>query len=931
MHADAAPMSPVPGPAVLHERDDDIAAVEGIVDRSFGGTGGLVVVTGPLGAGRTALLAECARRAAERDVLVRRARGAAAERRYGFGVVRQLLGGDAPDLFPAPEHPGSGPAGSSDAVSEALLEVLRDLTSARPGLLLVDDVTRADPASLRWLAHLGRRSAGLRATVVLAVPDGDVPVGDTAVGELLARADVVRPLRPLTPEGIAGVARARLGTRADDAVVTALGEVSEGNPLFLDAVVEELRAAPSDGRRVSGHQVRACTPARLRDRMAAAVRLLPEPTRRYLAALAVIGDVADDVLLARLAELDHADADAARRVAGEAGLIRPGRRPRLRHRVVADALATTGSAEERRQTHLRAATLLHNDGIRPDRVASHLLTVTSSYPRWAIGALREAAVLATRRGEPWTAIRYLRHALLADAPEADRAQVLVELASLERSVDAGLALRRVVAAVPLLAPLTARADALCRAMPLTLEGAASSVLAMLRGVAEELDGVTDPDPATRELALRLRARVLYADRHRPAGVTAAVARLDELERQPGGLPLDTPGERELACVLTHAAALSGRRTAAAVAAVGRTILAREPSAQHVHSTIGLVVGSLCMADAPEELTAWLGVALDHARAEGATATEAVVRAELAAVLVCSGRIPEAEEQVRLSFELFGEADEDALLPGLILAAVLPGLQDRAPAEHILARYGAAAEVPEGFGACLQMLRARVALDAGDPDAALEYCLDAGRRFERAGWDGAAVAWRPWAIEIRRGLGQLSEARALAEEELVRTRAWGAPLQLGRALRVLGELCGRDRAEPLLTEAVEVLRSANDDRELAHALRSLHALPDRVGHPPPDGSCPTTVQTAGFTPSVLVDLSPAGRRGGHSGATWALTRSEQRVALMAAQGRTNQEISDVLGVSVRAVEKHLTGVYRKLRVSGRSALGRMWEDGSDLSA
>ncbi|OWY60812.1 hypothetical protein B7486_67160 [cyanobacterium TDX16] len=57
----------------------------------------------------------------------------------------------------------------------------------------------------------------------------------------------------------------------------------------------------------------------------------------------------------------------------------------------------------------------------------------------------------------------------------------------------------------------------------------------------------------------------------------------------------------------------------------------------------------------------------------------------------------------------------------------------------------------------------------------------------------------------------------------------------------------------------------------------------------------------------------------AGTANVLTRREQEVAGLAAEGQSNQEIADRLGLSVRTVENHLQRAYEKLGIPGRDEL------------
>jgi DNA-binding NarL/FixJ family response regulator len=57
---------------------------------------------------------------------------------------------------------------------------------------------------------------------------------------------------------------------------------------------------------------------------------------------------------------------------------------------------------------------------------------------------------------------------------------------------------------------------------------------------------------------------------------------------------------------------------------------------------------------------------------------------------------------------------------------------------------------------------------------------------------------------------------------------------------------------------------------------------------------------------------------------SLTPSERRIAGLAADGLTNRQIAQTLFLSVKTVESHLRGTYRKLDIGSRRELGTALE-------
>ncbi len=177
------------------------------------------------------------------------------------------------------------------------------------------------------------------------------------------------------------------------------------------------------------------------------------------------------------------------------------------------------------------------------------------------------------------------------------------------------------------------------------------------------------------------------------------------------------------------------------------------------------------------------------------------------------------------------------------------------------------------------------------------------------------------------LGRRDEAVALAREELELARAWGAPTGLGRSLRVLGELLGKDGIAEL-EQAVELLEASDQRLERARALAALGAEIRRARRPSdarePLRRALEIAEVAGakaLEEHVRSELYATGARPRTTAldGVESLTERELRVATLAADGQTNRDIAQTLYVTPKTVEVHLSNAYRKLGIGSRREL------------
>ncbi|MFJ2443489.1 ATP-binding protein [Streptomyces sp. NPDC087658] len=924
---------------MLLERDTELACVRTALADAHAGIPSVLLLTGPLGIGRTALLLRLPELVGYGEVRVLRANAAAAETDFAFGVVRQLLDSLAVGTLHSPDiatheeahdamYDTAGYGMTAESLSEAILQgphtLLADLGSSAGLLILVDDLQWADAPSLRWLAHLTKRLRGQRVVLVCALRDGDRRSGHPLVREIADTASRTLRLAPLSPAATRALIRERWGVPGHEEYARTCHGVSGGNPLILTSVLRDM--ARQGLAPVPEHcaRIRALRPPELRERLTAALRTQPRAVRELAAAIVAFGGHGDPGLVARLAGLDDSGFAAARRALGETGLLAGGRTPGFVHPVVQDAVVASLSAAERERGHTAAADLLYGSGRSAEEVADHLLAGAVLGRPWTVPLLRSAAGDAVRRGESETAARYLRRAVLehragrcaegGGAAERGGARLLVELATVEREFDTETAERHIARAIPLLTTPGDRAVAALRIPPALLGVVSRRAGDLLRAAAGELGPADRLAGGARESALRLEARLRHHGHENPAELASAVARLRTLGAEP---PLDTAAERELAVVLLCSATLTGGVPAADAARLAGRVLEREPAGSAgAHTVLPLAVITLFAAESVGTVGSWLAVEQQTRRQNATGAAGVFLFAGWALVLAAQGRPTQAREYAERALDLADTGLRE--ISAVVLCSVALELRDPALSERILSR--AREDRPAGLAstAALQILRASVDAQRGLWAAALDTLLACGRGLDGSGWRNSSLfPWRPHAIGLHQRLGDTGAALGLAEEEYAWAVRWGAPAGIGRALRLRGRLQGA-RGVGLLREAVDVLRNSSYELELA---RTLVLLGQRLG---PGAEAEAALREGGALAAScgapwLVER--AGQVLGRAAAprTAPLTRGERRVTALVNRGLSNQEIAGELGVSSRAVEKHLTNSYRKLGISGRHEL------------
>jgi DNA-binding SARP family transcriptional activator len=404
-------------------RTDCLRVLNGVLDDALRGEGRALVVRGPAGIGKSALLAGMVARA--NGMLVLRAQGKESESQMAysglFDLCRPIL--DQFDRLPAAQSAAlrsalalAPPSGQDQlAAAVALLDLLALVAAETPVLVLVDDGQWLDTATSATLSFVARRLRHVPVAVILAVRDG---AGDDVRYEGLE--DLL--LAGLSSADSAQLLSQHARTELAEAVARKVAAVSEGNPLALIELAGILTPEQLSGRAPLPDQLPVGS--RLAAVFDSRVSALPPGTARSTGIVALWEGGISALVDGRVAGFNPADL----RAAADAGLLTVSQdRVAFRHPLARAAAVRAMGSTEFRGAHRAMADLVEDDH---ELRAWHLAAAAEELDEVAATALVDAAAVAAGRGALTTAADMFERAAELTPDREVRGARLVEAGGL---------------------------------------------------------------------------------------------------------------------------------------------------------------------------------------------------------------------------------------------------------------------------------------------------------------------------------------------------------------------------------------------------------------------------------------------------------------------------------------------------------------------
>src|SRR5450432_172347 len=422
----SAPILLSGGQLLGREREREV--LDRLLDGVRGGRGGVLVVHGEAGVGKTALLEYAVE--AGRGFRTARTSGIEAEMELPFAAVQQLCSPflDSWDRLPQPQHEAlgvafgliTGPVPNPFLVGLAVLGLLAEAAEERPLLAVVDDAQWLDRASARALAFVARRLLAEKIALVFGTRDP---------GDLLAELPELHVVS-LGHRDARTLLESALPARLDEDVLERIVVETHGNPLAL----LELPRGLTPTQLAGGFGLPAGAPlsASIEERFTRRLANLPGDARRFLL-LAAADPVGDPALVWRAAQQLGIPGSVAETVEAE-GLLELGARVVFRHPLVRSAVYRAAALKERRAVH-RALAEATDPEMDPDRRAWHRAQAASMPDEDVAAELERSAGRAQARGGLAAVAAFLERAAALTPEPTHRAQRLLAAAGAKR--DAG--------------------------------------------------------------------------------------------------------------------------------------------------------------------------------------------------------------------------------------------------------------------------------------------------------------------------------------------------------------------------------------------------------------------------------------------------------------------------------------------------------------
>lgn len=373
-------------------RDPELKRLHAQYAETLQGRGGLALVGGEAGIGKTSLIREFIRQLGNHSPLVLTGNCTDLFATPAYGPWVELIRGyfATGDLPQVPEvlqrGTGMGAIGTQLELFDVASDFLSAIAAVHPVILVLEDLHWSDPESLSLLRYVARQASDHRVLIIATYRDDEIPPDHPlyhVLPGLIRESNSLRiDLRPINERSLTELLTFYYELSLEDTqrLSRYLSSHAEGNPLYLLEILRELEHEGTlrqiDTGWALGNLDRFRVPAMLQQVIDRRVTRVDPDHRALLEIAAIIGGEVDIDLWQQLAEVEYETLETVAQQSIENNILiedRSGESLIFSHALVRQAIFQQTSPLRRRRIHLRIADLLIN-GQMPDEdaIAYHL-------------------------------------------------------------------------------------------------------------------------------------------------------------------------------------------------------------------------------------------------------------------------------------------------------------------------------------------------------------------------------------------------------------------------------------------------------------------------------------------------------------------------------------------------------------------------------